>query len=220
MFIFKLIGKLITFLLVLVLAIPTFAIARTWFDARNTKIESADAIVVMGAAQLVGRPGEVLEARLLEAKRIYENKYAKRLFTLGAGAPGDRFTEAGAAREWLGRNGIPRKSITAIRIGRDSYTSIEGLAKTVDEVKYKKIIIVTDPYHCLRSKTMAADFGVVLQLEVELQALIELEFDIYLEKPAHILPMSHWAGGEFISVTILSVTILRGNCSLTNYGAD
>jgi uncharacterized SAM-binding protein YcdF (DUF218 family) len=159
MFIFKLIGKLITFLLVLVLAIPTFAIARTWFDARNTKIESADAIVVMGAAQLDGRPGEVLEARLLEAKRIYENKYAKRLFTLGAGAPGDRFTEAGAAREWLGRNGIPRKSITAIRIGRDSYTSIEGLAKTVDEVKYKKIIIVTDPYHCLRSKTMAADFG-------------------------------------------------------------
>jgi len=150
MFIFKLIGKLITFLLVLVLAIPTFAIARTWFDARNTKIESADAIVVMGAAQLDGRPGEVLEARLLEAKRIYENKYAKRLFTLGAGAPGDRFTEAG---------GIPRKSITAIRIGRDSYTSIEGLAKTVDEVKYKKIIIVTDPYHCLRSKTMASDFG-------------------------------------------------------------
>jgi uncharacterized SAM-binding protein YcdF (DUF218 family) len=113
----------------------------------------------MGAAQLDGRPGEVLEARLLEAKRIYENKYAKRLFTLGAGAPGDRFTEAGTAREWLGRNGIPRKSITAIRIGRDSYTSIEGLAKTVDEVKYKKIIIVTDPYHCLRSKTMAADFG-------------------------------------------------------------
>jgi uncharacterized SAM-binding protein YcdF (DUF218 family) len=113
----------------------------------------------MGAAQLDGRPGEVLEARLLEAKRIYENKYAKRLFTLGAGAPGDRFTEAGAAREWLGRNGIPRKSITAIRIGRDSYTSIEGLAKTVDEVKYKKIIIVTDPYHCLRSKTMASDFG-------------------------------------------------------------
>lgn len=159
MFIFKFFTKLITFLLVLILAIPTFALARTWLDARNTNIEKADAIVVMGAAQLDGRPGEVLEARLREAKRIYENDYAKRLFTLGAGAPGDRFTEAGTAREWLGRNGIPRKSITAIRIGRDSYTSIEGLAKTVDENKFKRIIIVTDPYHCLRSKTMAADFG-------------------------------------------------------------
>ncbi|MBM3742821.1 MAG: YdcF family protein [Actinobacteria bacterium] len=159
MFILKLFTKLITFVLVLILAFPTFAFARTWLDARNTSIDKADAIVVMGAAQLDGHPGEVLEARLREAKRIYENDYAKRLFTLGAGAPGDRFTEAGTAREWLGRNGIPRKSITAIRIGRDSYTSIEGLAKTVDAAKFKKIIIVTDPYHCLRSKTMAADFG-------------------------------------------------------------
>lgn len=159
MFLVKFIAKLLTFILVVALAIPTYALARTWYEARNSEIKKSDAIVVMGAAQLDGRPGEVLEARLREAKRIYNEKFATRIFTLGAGAPGDRFTEAGTAREWLGRNGIPRKSITAIRIGRDSFSSIEGLAKSVDEKIYKNIIIVTDPYHCLRSKTMAADFG-------------------------------------------------------------
>lgn len=159
MFIFRIIGKFLTFILVVILAIPTYAIARTWLDANNEKIEVSDAIVVMGAAQLDGRPGLILEARLKEALRIYEKDFAERIFTVGEGAPGDRFTEAGASREWLGRNGISWKSITAIKIGRDTFTSIEGLAKNVSKEKYRKIIIVTDPYHCLRSKTMANDFG-------------------------------------------------------------
>ena len=159
MFLFKFLFKFITFLIVLVLAIPTFALARVWFTANNETIRKADAIVVMGAAQLDGKPGEVLQARLKEVKRIFDKDFADQVFTLGAGAPGDRFTEAGTSREWLARNGLGWKSITAIKIGRDSYTSIEALANNVDKDRYNEIIIVTDPYHCLRSITMAKDFG-------------------------------------------------------------
>ncbi|MEY4206681.1 MAG: hypothetical protein RL255_518 [Actinomycetota bacterium] len=46
MFIFRIIGKFLIFLLVVILAIPTYAIARTWLDANNEKIEVSDAIVV------------------------------------------------------------------------------------------------------------------------------------------------------------------------------
>ena len=159
MFLFKFFFKFITFLIVLALAIPTFALARVWFTANNETIRKADAIVVMGAAQLDGKPGEVLQARLKEVKRIFDKDFADQVFTLGAGAPGDRFTEAGTSREWLARNGLGWKSITAIKIGRDSFTSIEALANNVDKDRYNEIIIVTDPYHCLRSITMAKDFG-------------------------------------------------------------
>ena len=159
MFLFKWFFKFLTFLIVLVLAIPTFALARTWYTANNETIRKADAIVLMGAAQLDGRPGRVLEARLKEVVRIYEKDFASQVFTLGAGAPGDRFTEAGTARAWLGEKGIPWRSMTAIKIGRDTYTSIEALATNVDKERYNSIIIVTDPYHCLRSITMAEDFG-------------------------------------------------------------
>ena len=159
MFLFKLLFKFLTFLLVLALAVPTFALARTWYAANNETIRKADAIVVMGAAQLDGRPGEVLEARLKEALRIYEKDYADQVFTLGAGAPGDRFTEAGTSRAWLAREGIPWRAMTAVKIGRDTYTSIEALASNIDEQRFNSIIIVTDPYHCLRSTTMARDFG-------------------------------------------------------------
>jgi uncharacterized SAM-binding protein YcdF (DUF218 family) len=159
MFLFKFFVKFLTFLVVLALAIPTFALARVWYTANHETIRKADAIIVMGAAQLDGRPGKVLEARLKEVKRIYEKDFADRVFTLGAGAPGDRFTEAGTSREWLARNGLGWKSVTAIKIGRDSYTSIEALASNIDKKRNKSIIIVTDPYHCFRSITMARDFG-------------------------------------------------------------
>ena len=159
MFLFKWIFKFLTFLLILILAIPTFALARIWYEANNETIRKADAIVVMGAAQLDGRPGLILEARLKEAVRIFEKDFAERVFTLGEGAPGDRFTEAGAAREWLARNGIPWRNLTAVKIGKDSFTSIEALSKNIDKSRYRQIIIVTDPYHCLRSVTMANDFG-------------------------------------------------------------
>lgn len=159
MFLFRFFFKFLTFLLVLSLAIPTFALARVWYSANNETIRKADAIVLMGAAQLDGKPGQVLEARLKEVLRIYEKDFADQVFTLGEGAPGDRFTEAGTSREWLARNGLGWKSVTAIKIGRDSYRSIEALANNIDKDKYKSIIIVTDPYHCFRSVTMARDFG-------------------------------------------------------------
>lgn len=159
MFLFKFVWRFITFLLLVALVIPTWAIGRTWYVANNETIRKADAIIVMGAAQLDGRPGEVLTARLKETKRIYEDNFAPQIFTLGAGAPGDRFTEAGSGRKWLAAHGVPRKSITAVAKGRDTFTSIEAFAKVAATTQVKDIIIVTDPYHCLRSITMAEDKG-------------------------------------------------------------
>lgn len=159
MFLIKFIWRFITFLILVALVIPTWALARTWYVANNETIRKADAIVVMGAAQLDGRPGEVLTARLKETKRIYENNFAPRIFTLGAGAPGDRFTEAGSGRNWLAAQGVPRRAIIAVAEGRDTFTSIEALAKVAVKSEIKEIIIVTDPYHCLRSITMSEDQG-------------------------------------------------------------
>ncbi|MFM1797190.1 MAG: hypothetical protein RL733_971 [Actinomycetota bacterium] len=49
--------------------------------------------------------------------------------------------------------------------GRDSFRSIKAFSKAIKKSKQeneiKDIIIVTDPYHCLRSMTMANDQGFV-----------------------------------------------------------
>lgn len=165
MFLFKIAFRFITFLLLVALVVPTWALAKTWYTANNETIRKADAIVVMGAAQLDGRPGEVLTARLKETARIYNSNFAPKIYTLGAGAPGDRFTEARAGRNWLIKNTIPRSAVIEVPYGRDSFRSIKAFSKAIKKSKQeneiKDIIIVTDPYHCLRSMTMANDQGFV-----------------------------------------------------------
>jgi uncharacterized SAM-binding protein YcdF (DUF218 family) len=148
-------------LLVLALIVPAFGLAQVWRAANNPIVREADVIVVLGAAQLNGKPGEALEARLVEAKRIYELGYAPLIITVGAGAPGDRTTEAASGKYWLRMNGVPAKDIIAIEEGRDTLVSTKAFASIMKKRYVSDVIIVTDPYHCKRAMSMADDQGVV-----------------------------------------------------------
>ena len=157
MLFFKLFRRAIAFLLLLVIVIPVFALGKTWYAAHNPTIRNGDVIVVLGAAQLDGRPGLTLEARLTEAKRIYDLGLAKKIITVGGGAPGDRTTEAAAGRNWLMQHGIRYANVKAIEVGRDTLTSTKAYVAEMRDRNIKNVIIVTDPFHCLRAMTMAND---------------------------------------------------------------
>jgi uncharacterized SAM-binding protein YcdF (DUF218 family) len=161
MIFFKIIRRVIAAILLIVIAVPLYALGVTWQAANNTLTRKGDVIVVLGAAQLNGRPGEVLEARLEEAKRIYDLGLAPHIITVGAGAPGDRTTEAASGKYWLSTNGIKSKKITALEVGRDTWVSTENYVKFMKVKKMKNVIIVTDPFHCRRAMTMANDLGAV-----------------------------------------------------------
>ena len=120
MIIFKLIRRIIAAILLVILVVPLYAIGVTWSAAKNTLTRNADVIVVLGAAQLNGRPGDVLEARLIEAKRVYEAQLAPKIITVGANAPGDRTTEAASGKEWLASHGVLAKTIISLQVGRDT----------------------------------------------------------------------------------------------------
>jgi len=161
MFIFRWLRRTLTVLLVLALVVPAFGLAQVWRAANNPIVREADVIVVLGAAQLNGKPGETLEARLVEAKRIYELGYAPLIITVGAGAPGDRTTEAASGKYWLRMNGVPAKDIIAVEEGRDTLVSTKAFASIMKKRYVSDVIIVTDPYHCKRAMSMADDQGVV-----------------------------------------------------------
>lgn len=161
MFLFRFIRRIITIVVVLALIAPAYGVSQVWRAAKNPVVRQADVIVVLGTAQLNGRPGEALEARLVEAKRIYDLGYASTIITVGAGAPGDRTTEAASSKYWLRMNGIPAKKITAIEEGRDTLVSTKAYAAVMKKRYVSDVIIVTDPYHCKRAMAMANDQGVV-----------------------------------------------------------
>jgi uncharacterized SAM-binding protein YcdF (DUF218 family) len=152
---------MISLIVILALIGPAYGVSQVWRAAKNPVVREADVIVVLGTAQLNGKPGDALEARLIEAKRIYELGYAPIIITVGAGAPGDRTTEAASSKYWLRTHGIPAKKIIAIEEGRDTLVSTKAYATVMKKRYVSDVIIVTDPYHCKRAITMANDQGIV-----------------------------------------------------------
>ena len=61
----------------------TSAIAVIVWGARD-RARASDAIVVLGAAQYVGRPSPVLRARLDHALDLYKRGYARTIITTGS----------------------------------------------------------------------------------------------------------------------------------------
>jgi len=158
---FKFIKRIFVGILTLIVAIPGYAIAVTWNAAHHPTIRNAEVIVVPGAAQLDGRPGEVLLARLQEAKRVFDLGLAPLIITVGAGAPGDRTTEGEAGAKWLIAQGVKKSAVIAIPVGRDTRTQTKAYVAEMKIRAINDVIIATDPYHCQRTITMAEDRGAI-----------------------------------------------------------
>lgn len=159
MFAFRIIRRVISAIVLIIIVVPLFAFGKTWFAAHNPTVRSADLIIVLGAAQFDGRPSDVLAARLIEAERIYSLGLAKSIITVGGSAPGDRTTEAESGKHWLIAHGVKTSAVTAIPKGRDTLVSTQSYVAEMKGRKLHSVIIVTDPYHCLRAMTMANDLG-------------------------------------------------------------
>lgn len=155
---FKFIFRAIALLIAVIVAIPAYALFVTWDSANNPSLRTtADVIVIPGAAQLDGTPGPVLQARLEQAVRLFRAGVASRVITVGAGAPGDRTTEADSGRKWLINNGVPRSAVIALPEGRDTLSQTKAYVKEMSDRKLTSVVIATDPFHCQRAMTMARD---------------------------------------------------------------
>lgn len=131
--------------------------ARVWLVARSDDRTRSDAIVVLGAAQSDGRPRAIFQARLDHAKELFDAGVAPRVVTLGGGAPGDRTTEGDAGARYLEERGV---TAVAVGEGRDTLQSLEALDVVFARRGWDSAVIVTDPWHSLRSRRMAEDLGI------------------------------------------------------------
>ncbi len=128
-------------------------------QARIDQARPVDAIVVLGTAQFNGRPGQVLQARLDRALADYRAGYAPLIVATGGRAPGDVFTEAEAARDYLVAAGVPEEAILLENDGRDTWGSMQGVAALLESRGLSRVLLVSDGFHLLRSKLMARDVG-------------------------------------------------------------
>jgi uncharacterized SAM-binding protein YcdF (DUF218 family) len=132
---------------------------RVWQVARVDDRDQADVVLVLGAAQYGGRPSEVLEARLRKARNLYRAGVAEHIVTTGGRQPGDEYTEAQAGAIWLTEQGVPEDAVIGVGEGNDTLGSIRAAAEEITARGWRSAVIVSDPWHSLRARTMAADLG-------------------------------------------------------------
>lgn len=125
-------------------------VAGLWQNER-----SADAIIVLGAAQYQGRPSPVLQARLDHAIDLYHRGLAPRIIFTGGLGRGDTITEAEASRRYALRHDVPAAAIMMEREGVTSAQSVRAAAALMAAADLESALLVSDSYHMLRLELLA-----------------------------------------------------------------
>jgi uncharacterized SAM-binding protein YcdF (DUF218 family) len=152
--------RIVLAIIALIVIYVGFVAVHIWWVAREDQHPRSDAIVVLGASQYNGTPSPVFAARLDHAITLYDEHVAPHIVTVGGKQPGDRFTEAAAAKTYLAAHGVPPAAIVAVQTGRDTLRSLRAVDTQFKARGWRSAVIVTDPWHCLRSRTMARDLGI------------------------------------------------------------
>jgi uncharacterized SAM-binding protein YcdF (DUF218 family) len=133
-----------------------------WFAGNYDNGKSADAIVVMGAAQYDGQPSPLLESRLSTALTLWQDKRAPVIALTGGKRDGDRFTESEAGRTWLINAGVPGDAILMESIGQSTWQSVEALAPVLKGASRTRVLVVSSDWHIGRSAASLEDVGITV----------------------------------------------------------
>lgn len=155
----RVLRRVVVLAVVAVVVITLGTAARVWWTARQDDRPRSDAVVVLGASQYDGRPSRIFSARLGHALELYREDVSGHVVTVGGSLPGDRFTEGGAGKRWLVERGVPAGRVHAIGAGSNTLHSLRLVDGLYERQGWKTAVIVTDPWHSLRARTMARDLG-------------------------------------------------------------
>jgi uncharacterized SAM-binding protein YcdF (DUF218 family) len=127
--------------------------------SRQDGADSADAIVVLGAAQYDCRPSPVLARRLDHARELYDDGVAQTIVVTGGKRDGDRCTEARAGADHLRAEGVPDDDLLLEVQGRSTWESLAAAARILRQRELTDVVLVTDGYHALRAQSIAEELG-------------------------------------------------------------
>lgn len=136
-----------------------FTFVQVFQASRRSDVQTAEAIVVLGAAQYNGAPSPVLQARLDHAVELYEQGMAPVVVVTGGGQEGDSSTEASAGRSYLIGQGIPDGALRSEVQGTNSWQSLAAAARFLTREGIDEVILVSSPYHALRTEQIAEEVG-------------------------------------------------------------
>ncbi len=142
--------RLIGRVLVVLLLLWSVSLAAVLLVGNRDSARTADAIVVLGAAQYAGRPSPVLEARLEHAIRLYNRSIAPKLIVTGGKAEGDITSEAETSARYARRHGVPASAIIIEDESRSTTEQMHAVARMARTRHFESVVLVSDRFHMLR----------------------------------------------------------------------
>jgi uncharacterized SAM-binding protein YcdF (DUF218 family) len=155
--------KWLLWMLALGLALVCYTTAVLWRivnQAGRDEAQTADAIVVFGAAEYDGRPSPVYKARLDHAAQLYHRGLAPMVIITGGSGGDPRFTEGVVGREYLKTLGIPDSQLIAETQSADTAESARRVSTIMYANKMRLCLAVSDGYHIFRIKQMLGREGI------------------------------------------------------------
>lgn len=144
-------------LVLVIVSYPLYIGFQVWSQSHKDENHSADAIVVLGAAQYDGDPSPIFKARLDQADYLYDEGFSPVVIVTGGKQAGDRFTESEAGANYLVSQGVPDDAILNENQGRTTLESLRGVREMAAERGIDSVLLVSDPMHSERLKRIAID---------------------------------------------------------------
>lgn len=145
------------FALLLLVWLASLGAVLAW--ERHDQTRPVSAIVVLGAAQYVGRPSPVLRARLDHAIALWRRGLAPVMIVTGGTGTGDTTSEAAVSQRYAAQRGVPVASILLETEGRTTSESMAGVAALMGGQGREDVLLVSDPFHMLRLTILARRHG-------------------------------------------------------------
>ncbi|HJZ46028.1 MAG TPA: YdcF family protein [Roseiflexaceae bacterium] len=119
------------------------------------------AALVLGAAQWNGDPSPVLRARLDHALELYRRGQVRQIILTGGTGSGDTISEAAAGKQYLIEHGIAADALLLEEHGTTTWESLRNAVPLARANRIGAVLLVSDPFHMLRSIKMARDLGLI-----------------------------------------------------------
>lgn len=157
---FKIAKFVVKLLVVIAVGFVAVTAGRVVYAAQQDDAGPADVILVLGASQINGKPSPLLQARLDHAQDLYLAKAAPRIVTLGGKRVAAEVSEAQAGRDYLVRSGVRPADVVASPVGSDTRRELVAAQAVMRKSGWRTAILVTDPWHALRVRSMAKASGI------------------------------------------------------------
>lgn len=120
-----------------------------------SKLSDVDCIIILGAGIWGEKPSPMLEDRLQEGIKLYQNNVSDKIIMSGDHGR-EEYDEVNIMKKYAIENGVPSENIFMDHAGFSTY---ESIYRAKDIFKAKKVVIVTQKYHLFRALYIANQLG-------------------------------------------------------------